>query len=115
VFLYNNKDHLSKNTREIKITDHGINVNDFNIPYEYLLTISRELNMLNENVIIISFLGKITEENESIKIELCNDITKILLFTDKNCKFNNMIVRNMFYHIKYNKINFEVIDYFKEN
>jgi hypothetical protein len=111
-FLYNKKEYLCKTPAKVSFTDQHINIAGFTIPYEYIIAIGKEYNLSpNKNVFIISVLGKITHNDEKVDFELCNDITKILLFTDKSLDLTNMTIKNMYYHIKYNKINKEVIDY----
>jgi hypothetical protein len=92
-----------------KITEKGIFINESFISYEYIITFKTSVNEL-----FIQLFGTI-EKNENLTIKPSKNIINVVVKFQKN---QNGIVenikRNMYYHIKYNKINEDAIDYFKE-
>ena len=95
---YNNLVYFCKT---ILIKSNGIELNNFHIPYENILTFKRE-----NNDIILFIFAKISET-----LELSSTICEINIECEKiNDDIIDDIKRNMYYHIKYNKINENVID-----
>jgi hypothetical protein len=98
-----------ENSMLFKITEKGIFINESFISYEYIITFKTNVNEL-----FIQLFGTI-EKNENLIIKPSKNIITVVVKFQKN---QNGIVenikRNMYYHIKYNKINEDAIDYFKE-
>jgi len=94
------------NTKKILITSTGIDLIKFHIPYENILIFGKE-----NNNIVMNIFAKINESN----LEPSSNICKITINFEKlNDSIMNDIKKNMYYHIKYNKINQNVIDYYKD-
>jgi hypothetical protein len=108
IITHNDTSYLVKKPLKLIITDHGIKLHNFFIPYENI-TIFKS----NEEFIEINILGSIINENDTLKIILeSNKQTTFSL----NCKNGNYLVslikKNMYYHIRYNKINTDVMNYY---
>jgi hypothetical protein len=94
------------NTKKILITSTGIDLIKFHIPYENILIFGKE-----NNNIVMNIFAKINESN----LEPSSNICKITINFEKlNDSIMGDIKKNMYYHIKYNKINQNVIDYYKD-
>jgi len=112
VFIINyNKRIVSKNINEknyIKVKDNSIYLkideNEINIPYEYIVEYSYKKNLLVLNIFA---------KYENDKIILNDSFLKIILVI-KNDYFNNInvkIKKNMYYHLQYNKVNINVLNF----
>ena len=86
--------------KTILITSTGIDLNIFHVPYENIFIFKRE-----NNNIILSIFAKITDT-----LELSSTISEITIECENTKFILSDIKRNMYYHIKYNKINQNVID-----
>jgi hypothetical protein len=103
--LYNKK-HI------ICIYDKGIYIHKITIPYENIIAIT-----IQKEYCYIDIFATVIQHENGIKIELSDTITKfILVMENKHSKILNDIKVNMYYHMKYNKINFQVVEnYYKNN
>jgi hypothetical protein len=109
IVTHNNVSYLIKKPLNLFVTDHGIKLHTFFIPYENITTFSS-----NAGIVELNILGSIADAEECLKVVLEND--KQTTFS-LNCKNGNYLVslikKNMYYHIRYNKINTDVINYYK--
>ena len=98
----------------IKITDCGIHVHTFFIPYEYII---RYNNKWNDDVIYMEVFASIVKNDDNtIQLETKKEVLKLYMKFDNNIpSIVKNIKKNMYYHIKYNKIDESVIDYFDKN
>jgi hypothetical protein len=68
---------------------------------------------INNNNIYIVLCGNISSDDSSkINLELSEGIVELLFTCDNPLNIIKIIKKNMYYHIKYNKINENSINYF---
>jgi len=96
--------YLSKG-KNISILDRGILLEDFKtlIPYENVMRVQK----YNDNVYALFCLAKIEDDT----IVLGDSIIVIELHINEKYDFVNDVVKNMYYHLKYNKINIDILKY----
>jgi len=94
----------------LKIYDNGVSINNnevsIHIPYEYIISLNTEHNRCLFKI-IPSFKNKLVSNNTLLNT---HEPLTIFLKTDNN-NFDNLtkdIKKNMFYHLKYNKIDLNV-------
>jgi hypothetical protein len=87
----------------IYLTDSGICIKESVIPYESVLF----YNTI-KNLVFLDIYSKLNEK----KIVLSDDIIRIAIKFDKPEKFTEMLRNYMYYHIKYNKLNSQVLSYY---
>ena len=119
----NNKLLISRNyTNEFIINDTCIiiyiGINKLEIPYENIVQfkISVEYNILE-----LFILGTIIIDDTNYTLDTNSSITKIYLYVNNNSIFHNSNVQNCFnnlknylyYHLKFNDYNYNIIDYYK--
>jgi hypothetical protein len=96
----------------LKINDDKMFINVSQVPYEYIITF-----VCNEEYIFMELFAKTKVIDKKLKL-LPSDkkIQLILRFASKELatKICQLMRQNMYYHIKYNKIDENVIDYFME-
>ena len=96
----------------LKINDDKMFINVSEVPYEYIITF-----VCNEEYIFMELFAKTKVIDKKLKL-LPSDkkIQLILRFASKELatKICQLMRQNMYYHIKYNKIDENVIDYFME-
>ena len=63
----------------------------------------------------IQILGTIDYIDNNIKINLSNGLINIYCLCDNPHKLSKYLKKNMYYHIKHNKINDEVMAYYTKN
>ena len=96
------------NGNQLILFDDCMCINYFKIPYEYILLSKTYSN----NTVYIKIFGNIINKNNKFDIELSDGFIEIL-FEYTNPKIVlDCIKKNMYYHIKYNKINDDVIKYY---
>jgi hypothetical protein len=105
---YNESNYVCPCAIELVIKDDCLLMNGFIVPYEYLISLKR-LSVENYNLYIFDVLGKITPQEDRLKINLGGEHLKFLFYTDDNYNIIKTITKNMFYHLVYNKINDQVI------
>jgi len=94
----------------LKIYDNGVSINNnevsIHIPYEYIISLNTEHNRCLFKI-IPSFKNKLVSNNTLLNT---HEPLTIFLKTENN-NFDNLtkdIKKNMFYHLKYNKIDLNV-------
>ena len=96
----------------LKINDDKMFINVSEVPYEYIITF-----VCNEEYIFMELFARTKVIDKKLKL-LPSDkkIQLILRFASKELatKISQLMRQNMYYHIKYNKIDENVIDYFME-
>ena len=108
-FKIKDKEHwyISNKPVNLIILDNCIYINNFKIPYEYIILFFNKTDM-----IYLKIFGNIVNENNKINLELSSDFIEILFNYTNSTHIINCIKTNMFYHIKYNKISEVAIEYF---
>ena len=111
-FRIKNKEHwyISDKSVNLHIFDDCIYINNFKIPYEYIIFF-RNLN----NTVYIKIFGNIVNENNKLNLELSEGFIEILCEYSNSKMLIDCIKKNMYYHIKYNKIDQNVISFFLNN
>lgn len=111
LFYYQNKKVYSFfKLTELKIKDHLIIIHGSEIPYEYLISFNGD-----EECLCLRFFATTKVYSKKLQIEPCDNIIFIMLcFESKEIctQVKLLITRCMYYHIKYNKINENVLDYY---
>lgn len=92
-----------------KITEKGIYINESFISYEYIITFKTKVNEL-----FIQLFGSVETIDDNLIIKPSKSIVNVVVKFQKKQNVVENIKKNMYYHIKYNKINEDAIDYFKE-
>ena len=106
--IMSSDDFIVKESTQIKLFDCGMELHGLWIPYEYIIKYHR----YNEYIFMEIFAS--IDDNSQIKLE--NKILKINLkflscYIAQNVASD--ITSNMYYHIKYNKFDDTVIEYFE--
>jgi hypothetical protein len=99
---------IVKESTQLKLFDCGMELDGLWIPYEYIIKYHR----YNEYIFMEIFAS--IDDKSQIKLE--NKILKINLKFLGCCVAQNVcsdITSNMYYHIKYNKFDDTVIEYFE--
>jgi hypothetical protein len=111
IFCDNKKFFITRNKVYLKLCDHGIYFENCYVPYEYIISFRK----CNKSVYIELFASIELIDNE-IKINLSNNKIYLLMnVQDKDClNIIEEIKKNMYYHIKHNKIDDKVLDYYEE-
>jgi len=112
-FIHNKHIFSFKKSLNLFVYDNCISIDDFNnfnIPYEYITTF-RAFN----DIIRIQILGTIDNVDNNVKIKLSGGIINVYCRCNNANDLSNQIKKNMYYHIKYNKINDEVVSYYINN
>jgi hypothetical protein len=106
-----NNNHLYKSVKNVHIYffDDSIYINNFKIPYEYIIYI---MQINNNNIYIVLFGNISSDDSSKINLELSEGIVELLFTCDNPLNIIKIIKKNMYYHIKYNKINENSINYF---
>jgi len=105
---YNGIKYLCTPPVKILIMDDCLLMNNYFIPYEYIINLKR-YNLEKFTLYTLDILGTLIISENALKIKLGGGHVKILLFTNSKYNLIKTIKNNMYYHIKYNKINEEVI------
>jgi hypothetical protein len=96
--------------KQITVLDNGLKLYNFFIPYEVIVKFGNF-----ENNVYIQFLGKVEFDNERLSFSI-NKSKVELCFTLYDENKSNYLVRlikiNMFYHIKYNKVDTNLAQYY---
>jgi hypothetical protein len=109
IFSNEKVSYLVKKPLNLFVTDKGIKIHNFFIPYEHITIFG-----YGAGIVDLEILGSIIENSETLKVVLENDKkTKISMNCLNGPKLLNLIKKNMYYHIRYNKINTDVITYYK--
>jgi hypothetical protein len=93
--------YLGKNN--IYLTDSGICIRENTIPYESVLFFNRV-----KNIVFLDLYSKLDEK----KIVLSEDIIHVAIKFDKPADFTKKLKNYMYYHIKYNKLNSQILSYY---
>ena len=70
---------------------------------------------MEKDMCVIHILAKIKKENDVLTLSLDKNILKVVFKMDSPGYFFNCMKTNMFYHIKYNKVNDNAIEYYFED
>ncbi len=105
IFAFEDTNYLVKKNSFIIVQEKGIKLYNNFIPYENITVFSYKAGIVNLNI-----LGTI---DKNLKITLGTDVLKVSLNCLNGEKLVKLIKKNMYYHIRYNKINTEVISYYK--
>ena len=100
MFLFDKKSYVF-------VYDKGIFLNKILIPYENIISLCNI-----DNYCCLEVFGKFESIENRLHFSLEDSIIKIALQLDNVTEFCNHIKSNMFYHIKYNKINDDVVGYY---
>ena len=118
---YNSKNYFYNNIyNNLIILDNGIKINYNFVPYENIIIFMEENDKL-----VMDIFAKLKPDNREdnrkrhnydklLKLELSSDLCKITISCNNVLNILFDIKRNMYYHIKYNKINKDVIGYYNE-
>ena len=92
--------------------DSHFTIDGYSIKYEYIIKFEA---YDSSNFVKMTMFGLILKENNCIKIDFTsNSVITVFLKVDKPSYFSNVMRSNMFYHIKYNKLDLEVVDKFNK-
>jgi hypothetical protein len=103
IVLMDQENDIFLGKSNIYLTDSGICIKESVIPYESVLF----YNTI-KNLVFLDIYSKLNEK----KIVLSDDIIRIAIKFDKPEKFTEMLRNYMYYHIKYNKLNSQVLSYY---
>ena len=108
----NNKEinYFFNNISTLYLYDNGIYFNKCHIPYENILRFGMEKDMC-----VIHILAKIEKHDDVLILSLDKNILKVVLKMDSPGYFFKCMKTNMYYHIKYNKVNEIAIEFYSEN
>jgi hypothetical protein len=105
-----NEETYHSNKSVLYLYDNGIFFSRCHIPYENILQFGMEKDMC-----VIHILAKIKKENDVLTLSLDKNILRVVFKMDSPGYFFNCMKTNMFYHIKYNKVNDNAIEYYFED
>ena len=105
MFIHKDLSYLVQKPLCITVHDNGIQILTNFIPYENISIFG-----YTAGIVDLDILGSI---DSKLKLELNNNKTRISINCLNGTKLINLIKKNMYYHIRYNKINTEVISFYK--
>jgi len=109
-FFYNDRGFYYKKTLNLYMYDNGIIINNIYISYEYIISFG--IFDTDGYIVKIRVFANLTNINGRLQLELTNGIVDILFLCDDGFKICTLLKKNMYYHIKYNKLNDDVINYY---
>jgi len=101
------RSYISDSKKTLFLYDKGFCINDLLIPYENVLEFG-----MNNGFLVVDVFAKIVHENQKINMFLDNSIIKLAIEMENPKNFMENMKSNMYYHIKYNKINKEILQYY---
>jgi len=111
---FSQKDHqlnyLIQKDSVLYLYDNGIYFNKCHIPYENILQFGIE-----KDICVLHILGKIEKKDDVLTMSLDKNILKVIFKMDTPGLFLKSMKNNMFYHIKYNKVNETAIQFYYED
>ena len=99
-------EYLSNKKSQIILYEKGIIIQDTFIPYENIISFGEVMNF---KFCCLELFAEIKES----KIILNENVIKLIIQLDNPTFLCDIIKKNMYYHIKYNKINEETITFYK--
>jgi hypothetical protein len=118
-FHHNQLIFKRKYINELIIYDTGICIyignEKLNIPYENIMQFYIDVK---KDLLGLLVLGKIIINENSVILETNTEISEIYLFMNNNISnvqncFNN-IKKYLYYHLKYNEFNYNIVDYYNK-
>ena len=100
-------EYICYKERILKIDDNKMTIHDSEIPYEYIMVFTQKGRSIYMEI-LGTYDHKIIPSNKQLKLFLSFDTKETTL---KVCE---SIKKNMFYHIKYNKLDSKVFQYMQE-
>ncbi len=108
-FLHSENIYHYKKPLNLYMYDNGIIIKDFYISYEHILYFGAFGNYVKmkifANIIVLDGI---------LQLKLANGIVDILFLCDSSDRLCNFLKKNMHYHIKFNKLNDDVINYYRD-
>ena len=109
ILKYNDLNYIANKTTALLLYDNGIILNKLFIPYENII----EFERINNDLFNITIFAKIKNEKNNCYINLGNEVITINIISNNlSYQINKYIKSNMYYHIKYNKMNSDVVKYY---
>jgi hypothetical protein len=103
IVLMDQENDIFLGKSNIYLTDSGICIKENIIPYESVLFYNRV-----KNLVFLDIYSKLNEK----KIVLSDDIIHVAIKSDNPAKFTEILRNYMYYHIKYNKLNSQILSYY---
>ena len=112
IFLYHNKEfYKSQCINDLILYDNGMILNNLFIPYENIIKFGHK-----NDTVYLDIFAKINKIEDNFTVSLGHSIVNINIKTEFSLKLCKYIKFNLFYHIKYNKINSDIVkQYYKKN
>ena len=112
----NKKEYTISEPTKLTFYDDGITIDGYFIKYEYIITFEA---FKDTGYVKMTMFGLIENENNVIKInngvkDGPEPVISVAFKVDYPVYFVNVLRSNMFYHIKYNKIELSVVDKFNK-
>ena len=108
-FLYSENIYHDKKPLILYMYDSGIVINDFHISYEHILYFGNFGNYVKMKI-----FANLVLLDGRLQLELGNGIVDILFLCDFRDRLCIFLKKNMYYHIKFNKLNDYVIKYYRD-
>ena len=103
---YGDDARLADKPHLLVVLDNGIKVFDYLIPYEYITC----FNYLN-NTVNVMFYGRVEFDKKSAKIVIGKCHSALSFKVNNPSYVCNLIKRNMYYHIKYNGVDKNALEF----
>lgn len=107
-YFQNEENYLYNKPSTLYLYDSGIYFNKSTIPYENILTFG-----ISGNLCQLQIFAKI--ENKDLTLSLDKQLLKVVFNMDNPGFFLKCMKNNMYYHIKYNKVNETAIQFYFEH
>ena len=106
IILYHNKEFYKPQCiNDLILYDNGMILNDLFIPYENIIQFA-----YTDDTVYLDLFAKINKDN--FTFSLGHNVVNIVIKTRFSSKICKHIKHNLYYHIKYNKIDFDIIKQF---
>jgi len=110
IILYHNKE-IYKIINDLILYDNGMILNNLFIPYENIIQFG-----YTDDTVYLDLFAKINKMEDNFTFSLGHNIVSICIKTKFSSKICKHIKHNLYYHIKYNKIDFDIIkQFYKKN
>jgi len=107
VFYYQSREYIFNKKSVIYVLDNGIFLDSINIPYESVVSFGS-----NKNVCTLQIFGSLNFTDSKLRIGICKNNIKIDIELEYESDIVNIIKENMYYHIKYNKVNKDIVEFY---
>ena len=106
-FHHNEMFYKSSCINDLILYDNGMILNDLFIPYENIIQFG-----YTDDTVYLDLFAKINKMEDNFTFSLGHNIVNVSIKSNSSIKIFKYIKSNLYYHIKYNKMNFDIVKYY---